>query len=93
MNVLFCYFYRYLNNRTDWPLPLAYATGHWPTPAALRPLATKMILAIQRVDDVNCPYSGAYRKYSSNRRFFGLSKSAKFRADHLTAVVAALASC
>ena len=83
---------RYIDGTKDWPLPLAYATGHWPTPDPLRPLAVKMVRMVMQVDDASCTFSGAFRKYSSRKLFYALSKSEKFRAAHLLDVIDALQS-
>ena len=40
---------RYIDGRTNWPVSLGYATGHWPKPDLLRPLAVKMVKSILQV--------------------------------------------
>lgn len=83
---------RYIDGVEEWPLALAYATGHWPTPDDLRPLAVELVRTVKQAADLSYAYSGAFRKYSSRKRYSGLSKSDKFQAAHLADVIDALAT-
>ena len=83
---------RLIDDRLDWPKPLGYATGHWPSTNKLRPLALKMILAIAKVADDSSPFAGATNKYASQSRFNGLSTSPKFDGDHLRNIIQLLSS-
>jgi len=83
---------RFIDSRMDWPRPIGFATGHWPSTKPLIPLALKMIENIVKVNDGTSSYSGAYKKYASYRRFKGLSDSHKFSNAHLRQIMEALCS-
>ncbi|XP_046443515.1 G2/mitotic-specific cyclin-B2-like isoform X1 [Daphnia pulex] len=78
---------RMIDGHLEWPYPIGYATEHWPSPKKLEPLAQKMIRAILEASEGKSTYTGAYKKYASRKRFYGLSESQKFSSVNLSKLI------
>lgn len=83
---------RLIDGRFEWPREIGYATEHWPTPKKLEPLALKMIQTILHASDGTLTYVGAFKKYSSRKRYYGLSESQKFNAVNLSNLITILSN-
>nr|CAH0108194.1 unnamed protein product [Daphnia galeata] len=78
---------RMIDGHLGWPYPIGYATEHWPSPKKLEPLAHKMIRAILEASEGKSTYTGAFKKYASRKRFYGLSESQKFSSVNLSKLI------